>query len=679
MKRVYLFIVMLFLFMPSFVNATDATSGRVTGVNVRVRDISSSNNSNIIDKLSYPTVINILSTTTPIDSDGAGCDKDWYKISYTNDNNEEIIGYMCSEYIKILPSMEFDVSKFPQSYQESLISLHEKYPSWIFVPIDVDIDFDEAVYQFSRNDKSLIYYTFDEGYRSTSSTSYNYKTDEFYYHPKEGSNWYYASSEIVAYYLDPRNFLDEKNIFMFENLEYNSSIHTIDSIERVLSTSFMTSNTLLEDGLTYKEKYEGYATWFISAAEKYSVNPVHLAARVKQEVGSGTVATSGNTFTYNYTSNGEAKTFTKSGLYNLFSIGAYGYNPPAIVGLVYANGGVDGSNTSYERPWTSPYKSILGGASVIDSGYISKGQNTLYFERFNVNPQTQNTLFAHSYMTNISAHVSESSTSYNAYKDASLLDEVLIFEIPIYNNMSEEKTPLPDKGNPNNYLKELSVNGNVIDNFDGDITTYEYIIPLHTDKVVVSASSVNDNAKISGVGEVILTEMEQEVIITVTSQNNKDREYIIKFIKDESSPISIDEILNNIGVKYNDKYITDISIGVLSDNIINNIKNVTLKANAYIKDKDGNIKTSSSLQTGDILVISSSSEYREYQIIVTGDNNSDGEITIVDLLRVQKYLLKYTDLKEEELLASDVNSDSLVTIVDLLRIQKYLLGYIDKL
>ena len=47
-------------------------------------------------------------------------------------------------------------------------------------------------------------------------------------------------------------------------------------------------------------------------------------------------------------------------------------------GLVFANGGSDGTKTSYLRPWTSPKKAIMGGASYIGEGYIASTQNTMY-------------------------------------------------------------------------------------------------------------------------------------------------------------------------------------------------------------------------------------------------------------------------------------------------------------
>ena len=65
-----------------------------------------------------------------------------------------------------------------------------------------------------------------------------------------------------------------------------------------------------------------------------------------------------------------------------------------------------------------------------------------------------------------------------------------------------------------------------------------------------------------------------------------------------------------------------------------------------------------------------------YNIVIKGDPTGDGNINIQDLLRVQKYILGYTDLNGSYLKAGDTNQDGIVDIVDLLRAQKHILGYL---
>ena len=65
-----------------------------------------------------------------------------------------------------------------------------------------------------------------------------------------------------------------------------------------------------------------------------------------------------------------------------------------------------------------------------------------------------------------------------------------------------------------------------------------------------------------------------------------------------------------------------------------------------------------------------------YNAVIKGDPTGDGNINIQDLLRIQKYILGYTDLSGSYLKAGDTNQDGRVDLVDLLRIQKHILGYL---
>ena len=53
------------------------------------------------------------------------------------------------------------------------------------------------------------------------------------------SGWYGASRAAVAYYMDPRNWINGKNIFSFEALSYNPQIHNIDGVKAILRGTFM--------------------------------------------------------------------------------------------------------------------------------------------------------------------------------------------------------------------------------------------------------------------------------------------------------------------------------------------------------------------------------------------------------------------------------------------------------
>ena len=85
------------------------------------------------------------------------------------------------------------------------------------------------------------------------------------------------------------------------------------------------------------------------------------------------------------------------------------------------------------------------GVEEIKSSYIKYGQDTVYFQKFDVNNPYGNAsaLMAYQYQTNIMAPTSESRISYNAYKKLDMLDTAFTFYIPVYNNMPEDPAPYP--------------------------------------------------------------------------------------------------------------------------------------------------------------------------------------------------------------------------------------------
>ncbi|MDR5659945.1 SpoIID/LytB domain-containing protein [Serpentinicella sp. ANB-PHB4] len=93
-------------------------------------------------------------------------------------------------------------------------------------------------------------------------------------------------------------------------------------------------------------------------------------------------------------------------------------------------------------------------------------------------------------------------------------------------------------------------------------------------------------------------------------------------------------------------------------------------------DASGKEKKSGVVATGDVLEVRTSDNkvHKRYPLIIYGDVNGNGDIMILDLLRIQRYLLNTSDLKEPYKTAADITRSGSVTILDLLRLQRHLLG-----
>lgn len=294
-----------------------------------------------------------------------------------------------------------DIEMFPESYRAALYALKEKHPAWTFVKMNTNLDWNDAVYNEMQNSRSLVYYTFPDWAKGSLYDSHN---------------WYHATEPALKKYMDPRNGLTEDAIFQFELLTYNEQNHTEEVIAAFLNNTFMNdSQPAPGTQMSYAHIF-----WAVGQDDDIKVSPFHLAARVLQEQGRGDSPLISGTYP------------GFEGCYNYFNINASGTSNEQIYvsGLTYAK--------NQNPPWDSAYWSILGGGKFISGNYIGKGQNTLYLQKYNVNPNGDYTVYTHQYMQNISAPTTEALSVRKLYAGADALDSPFVFNIPVYENMPEE-------------------------------------------------------------------------------------------------------------------------------------------------------------------------------------------------------------------------------------------------
>ena len=308
---------------------------------------------------------------------------------------------------------ETDFNAFPYGYRTKLKELNSLHPNWTFIPLNTGLDWNEAVTAEAWGNRSAIYNGKDvkDSWKSKEAGDYDPATGT--YKNIAGNNWIRASREAVEYHLNPINYFDEYHIFAFEQLSYNPSIHNVDGVEAIIANSWM-SYRPLEDGSSAQFNYSSV---FIQNAMDSGVSPYHLASRVLQEQGRGSVQNKAN---YNPLISGAY------GVYNYYNFGASGKNDVEVIanGVAYAE----------KKGWTSRFKSLTGGAQIIGADYINRGQDSLYLQKFDVD-RSDGSLYNHQYMQNIQAPMSEAGLTYRAYQSCNSLNQNFVFEIPVYNNM----------------------------------------------------------------------------------------------------------------------------------------------------------------------------------------------------------------------------------------------------
>ena len=629
----------------------------INGYDVRFRSLPTiGSGSSIIASLNSGIELELVDKNV---GSGNGCGKTWYKAMYNNS-----LGYVCSEWAEIRVVEDDIVIKpedykeysdylkslgFPDSYILKLVELHIKYPNWQFKIMNVDYDFSKLVkleYDGYSKGWSLLEDTgsYYDGYKSFDNWSYNYLTNVFNNSFTGGGKyWYAASDKTIAYYLDPRNFLNEKQIFMFESLSYNNNYHTKEGIELMLKGTFM-------DGkLADVDNNKSYADAFIDAGIKYNISPYVLVSRVIQEIGAnGSTIVSGVVSGY-------------EGYYNFYNIKAYGDTSDETIanGLKYA----------LDQGWNSPYKAILGGASFLGNDYVSVGQDTLYLQKWDViGPNYGN----HQYMQNIQAPSTESVKTYNGYNKMNLVNSAFVFTIPVYKNMPNE-TKLPNIGNPNNYLSSLAVNGNYL--FETATTETEFKMNLDgsTTSIDISATKVFSGASISGTGSVSLKSDNDVIPIVVTASNGDIRTYNINITRTVTEALSVSEILRLLEIKNDGSYMYGFELGTDISLIKKQIIDKEPKAEVSSFEMNGNSKTSGVIASGDKIRIKTNSEEKEYIIIIYGDVNADGKIAASDYVYIKNHIMDIKKLSDNELLYADVNRYGKIAASDYVIVKNHIM------
>lgn len=464
--------------------------------------------------VSYGDSLTILSETT--DSSGAK----WYKISCGN-----LTGYVSAAYVQLTSSGSQDSSDadferymtkqgFPESYKPYLRKLHEQHPKWIFTAQKLGVDWNTALKEECVVGRNLVHSSALASWKSMEKGAYDFNGG--YWYGLDGS-WVAASKEIIMYYMDPRNFLNDTYIFMFENQSYDPSYQTESGVKTILADTFMSGSYTCPDT---KKKYT-YSQTFMDAAKKSGVSPYHLASRCRNEQGvNGAPQSLGTVKGYeNY--------------FNFFDIQAYATSTmtAAEMGCKYAKT----TNPTYLLPWTNQYKSIVGGSIFLGTGYITKGQDTLYLQKFDM-VDGGNGLYYHQYMTCVFGQANEAISLKNAYSQ-DILNSAMEFKIPVYNNMPDKLCPKPtSSGDNNNYLKSLSVSGTSISpKFDKFTASYTAKVNAEVSSVTVNANPLGKSAKVSGKGKVSLKTGENTVKVTCTAASGVKRTYTIKITRKAAS------------------------------------------------------------------------------------------------------------------------------------------------
>ena len=290
-------------------------------------------------------------------------------------------------------------TKYP-GYKELIDELKEKHPNWTFTLFYTKLDWEEVISNEGHSDNreyplNLV--------PDSSEYPEDWKCEICGDKTYDNGTWLCASDKAIKSQMDPRNILNDEEIFQFKELNYVENACTQDGLEEITQNTFLEGDTISQA--------------LLQAGKNANLDTYFIASRLIQEQGrKGTVMSRG----YDYEGNI---------VYNPFNINAIGNSQEEIL----QNAG----KYAYEQGWDTLDKAIIGGIDFMKKGYIDKSQNTLYLQKFDIVNQ-DGSLYTNQYMQNLLAPKSEAKNMKSIYESSNTVDSNLNFIIPLYENMPEE-------------------------------------------------------------------------------------------------------------------------------------------------------------------------------------------------------------------------------------------------
>ena len=549
-------------------------TGYITGDAVNVRS-DASTSAKSVGKVNKFTLF--TSDGTKKDSSG----KVWYKIKTLASSS--VSGYVIKDYVKITATSYFadsfsdQLANFPQSYKSYLNALHKKYPKWIFVADKLTASFDnilsaEYTNVFTKEVEAIK----KESWRSMQSGAYDWQLG--IYHTDNG-NWYSASKEAIAAYIDPRNFLNENDIYMFLKQQYDSVTQTKEGLRTVIASSFLANG--------YGGNKDAYINDIMEAAKQSGVSPYVIAGTIMVEQGNGTSSLISGTY-------GKYK-----GYYNFFNFGASGSTNTAVVtsGLEFAR----------KNGWNTRRAAIIGGAKLYVDGYLNVGQDTYFYKDYNV-------MFAYDYFKASKSLHQYAQSVYDACVNASRMKDTysanknsaLVFRIPVYSSIPDKVSQIPavsDKKN-NYYITDMVASG-ISPAFDKFCFDYKLSVSGNTNIKI----SLQKGASLASSSSIKLLAGANTVKINIKSETGYINTYTINVTAKKGCTLT----LNN-----QDK-ITEISYGKKGD--VNGDRVIDVIDLAVVRLYLLKLKTLSK------------------EALSYGDINSDKVVDVIDLAAMRMHLL----------------------------------------
>lgn len=476
-------------------------------------------------------------------------------------------------------------------YKSLLQSLAKAHPNWTFKLYETGLDWDTVINNeytgHGSSPKNLVPSDRSNAWICSICGKKEYDDSE---------RWYCASRAAIEYVMDPRNSINEAKIFQFLQLANDKNITKAQVKTMASKISYLNSDDIIN------AIYE--------VATEDNINPFYIIGKILQEQGSGASALcSGNGY------NGKYKNY-----YNLFNIGASGNGTEEIIlsGLKYA----------YNKGWNTPEKSLRGGLATIKN-YINRGQDTLYYQKFNV---TYKPYYNGQYAQNIFDSQSIASNLKKYYNEEGLLESKFTFEIPLYKNMPTSAVKSPSINTETGEIAYINANGGLALRDAPNGSTIAYV--NEGEQVLITKRATE---KIGG--------YYWDKVSTPQGTG-----YMAREAKDGSKTYLV-----VIGEQK--AYETEGT-------------QMFISPNTKISAIDGATNSSSYFGTGSKIKLAG----KTYTLVMLGDVSGDGKISATDYVKIKNRIMGTNKLSGAYKEAADVNRDGKISATDYVKVKNQIMG-----
>lgn len=539
-----------------------------------------------------------------------------------------------------------DDSKYP-GYKTLINEMKSKHSNYRFLVYYTGMDWNEVITSEYQGHGSSPLNLFQVG------TNYNgmWQCPLCGLAKYDNGSWCCASKEALAYMMDPRNSINDSDIFQFKDLE--GSDVSYNDIARVVANYG-----------TYLNNQEAIQA-IVDASVKYNVNGYFLVAKIVNEHGkNGSTLSNGKGYNGNYI-----------GVYNYFNVGSYGNGSDAIInnGLSYAQ----------SKGWTSIRAAIFGGAEIVKESYITRySQNTLYYQKFNVSGKSP--IASHQYQQNIMAAQSQGNSLKEYYGNSNTAG-TYTFIIPLYENLPKAISTRPDITKQNTVTYENGIVQNVSTSLK---------VRASANGTAIGALNNGESIKIIQRAQNKLGNYYWDLIV---SNVDGTYGYAARDVGGENCIASIGSSGTSAGTAQQPttpaKPSETEKPNVGQTNKVDINKDIVLKENGYIDtlpkitcehiiqkykdaivtDKTGKKVENGNLGTGYKVTIGE----KTFKIVKKGDTTGDGNVNILDAVLLLNAIKGTRNLESEYKEAACLKNKSNYNILDAVYILNYIKGTTD--